>query len=585
MAKNTQPSQILLRWSDHVPSTDVQDPLGLGLRGSTRLASRLLYCITSITPRARYFSFIPWCIFDHTEREKGLPYAFGLRDGIILREQALTLGSIAFYEGEADPGGGLVGSREARKWYANSGEYADFKKIMKKQFSKNHAVGAYLNSLVNLGMFKTDAEKPDTDDEETQEELTFDDIQLSEVGIELAKHFDRKVSSLTATKALNAKDRTCTVESLKDFGRYAGLSELSQQGADRELLRDIFFAKVETKGESHPVRRLSLLLTMQLCHQLSVEGWALDEPGFCGAVYFDEVCNEERRLSVSIPKPLADIAMRWRMFYFHHFMAVALEALFAWLVSQLSNHGLAGQTVPNLVRQISERAVTKQVSEVIGVQIVGNFGDLTPSQLFALAGVSVQNLDVTASKLFDQKLTSLSSMAEDSLESVIRGGEHHFGPTGLALPMILLAGTLARFSQWETTDYGKWLANVANDPYLDLVPPLITTGLTRRFSDWWNTPFSELTSFVLTRYIIQQHQSMSYEKTWSGERCLLQVDGDKVVSTGGFDKIGLGNPRLRSSFQILVDLGLMEDDEESGRKLTPEGQIFLSVELGDEAIT
>ena len=49
----------LLRWSDYVPASDVQDPLGLGLRGSTRLASLLLYCITSITPRARYFSFIP----------------------------------------------------------------------------------------------------------------------------------------------------------------------------------------------------------------------------------------------------------------------------------------------------------------------------------------------------------------------------------------------------------------------------------------------------------------------------------------------------------------------------------------------
>ena len=101
MAKKPQTSPILLRWSDHVPASDVQDPLGLGLRGSTRLASRLLYCITSITPRARYFSFIPWCIFDHRQREKGKPHALGLRDGIIIREQALTLACIAHHEGEA----------------------------------------------------------------------------------------------------------------------------------------------------------------------------------------------------------------------------------------------------------------------------------------------------------------------------------------------------------------------------------------------------------------------------------------------------------------------------------------------------
>ena len=37
----------LLRWSDYVPASEVTDPLGLGLRGSTRLASLLLYCITA----------------------------------------------------------------------------------------------------------------------------------------------------------------------------------------------------------------------------------------------------------------------------------------------------------------------------------------------------------------------------------------------------------------------------------------------------------------------------------------------------------------------------------------------------------
>jgi hypothetical protein len=184
MAKKPQASPILLRWSDHVPASDVQDPLGLGLRGSTRLASQLLYCITSITPRARYFSFIPWCIFDHQQREKGKPHALGLRDGIIIREQALTLACIVHHEGEPCSGGGLVGSRDARKWFANGDKKADFKKM--KKFSKNPALGAYLNSVVNLGLFVTEAERPDNDEEGTGEDFTFDDIELSAIGLDLA---------------------------------------------------------------------------------------------------------------------------------------------------------------------------------------------------------------------------------------------------------------------------------------------------------------------------------------------------------------------------------------------------------------
>lgn len=118
MAKKPHESTILLRWNEQIPATGVQDPLGLALRGSARLASRLLYCVTSITPRARYFSFLPWCIYDYQQREESQPFKAGLRRGIILREQVLTLGSVAHHPGGPYPGGNLVGSTRASKWLA-----------------------------------------------------------------------------------------------------------------------------------------------------------------------------------------------------------------------------------------------------------------------------------------------------------------------------------------------------------------------------------------------------------------------------------------------------------------------------------
>jgi hypothetical protein len=581
MAKKSSTSPIFLRWSDHVPASDVQDPLGLGLRGSTRLASRLLYCITSITPRARYFSFIPWCIFDHQQREKGKPHALGLRDGIIIREQALTLACIAHHEGEPCSGGGLVGSRDAKKWFAIGGKEANFKKM--KKFSKNPALGAYLNSLVNLGLFVTDAERPDSDEEETDADFTFDDIELSALGHDLAKRFDRKAGQLAVTKNIASKDRCCSVDDLAEFGRFGGLCELSQQSsADRELLRDIFFALVETKGESHPVRRQSLLFTLYLCRQFSADDWQLTEGEFAGVVYYGEVANDESRLTVAVPPQLSDIATRWRMFYFHHFMSVALEGLFSWLVSHVATRGLAGETVEAMVAQLKEPSLRKNLSEILGVELPSAFADLTPSTLLAQSGVLPGHLDEAVSRSLDAAVPSLSAFAEDTLEDLIRSNNHLYSSAGLALPMILLSVTLARFYRWEATSYGKWLASAANDPYLDLVPPLVTTGLARRFGSWWTCTFADLTGFVLSRYVVQQHQSMSYEKTWTGERCLLQVDGPKVVSTGGFDKIGMGNPRLRSAIQILTDLGLIELDEESVSRLTSEGDSFLAQELAKE---
>src|SRR3954467_9627417 len=119
MAKRTSEPVQLLRWTKHVPASDVQDPLGTNLRGSTRLASRLLYCLTSIAPRGRYFSFVPWCVLDYQRREKGRGSAAGLGAAMAFREHALTLECIAHHDGEACEGGALVGSRKAIKWFGN----------------------------------------------------------------------------------------------------------------------------------------------------------------------------------------------------------------------------------------------------------------------------------------------------------------------------------------------------------------------------------------------------------------------------------------------------------------------------------
>jgi hypothetical protein len=75
---------------------------------------------------------------------------------------------------------------------------------------------------------------------------------------------------------------------------------------------------------------------------------------------------------------------------------------------------------------------------------------------------------------------------------------------------------------------------------------------------------------------------MSYEKTSTGNRCLLQVDGTKVVSTGDYDEIGMGNPRLRSAIQILKDLNLIEDDGDGVTHLTPDGKQILKGGMAKE---
>lgn len=582
MTKQTKPTRMLLRWSEHVPASDVQDPLGLGLRGSTRLASRLLFCITSITPRARYFSFIPWCIQDWQQHEKGQGFALGLRDAIALREKALTLGCVAHHEGKPCAGGALVGSDNVAKWFAKGQSEIDLRKL---PFAKNPALGAYFNSLVNLGFFVTEDDLAASDELEEDATLTFDDLELSELGRQLADGYGSQIARLDSVRSVSSPRRHCTVRSLSELGKRGGLCELADStAADRQLLRDIFFAQIKFKGESHRVRNRSLCLILDLCRQLNDDNWILSEAVFGSSVYFGEVVSEEEeRIEIEWPNSLIDIATRWRMFYFHHYMSVALESMFSWLVTQVSDKGLAGASVRELSEVLDSKAVQKPLADLLGVAVPAKFGESTLSDFFRAAVGSFKELDAPTSRHIDEQLRPTLSLSEDWLEDAIRSRTHLRSPAGLAVPMVLLVLTLARYAQWEGTNYGNWLATASTDPYLDLVPPALTTGLNRRFGRWWTCKWKELAEFVLGRYVVQQHQSMSYEKTAKGDRCLLQVDDGKITTRPNevFEKIGMGNPRFRSAVRILTDLGLLAEDDDM-TTVTTDGKWLLDEELAKE---
>lgn len=577
MAK--QDTAILLRWSEHVPASDVQDPLGLGLRGSTRLASRLLFCITSITPRARYFSFIPWCVQDWQTRERGKSFALGLRDAIVLREKALTLGCIAHHRGTSCAGGALVGSDNVAKWFAQGQPDIDLRKL---PFAKNPALGAYFNSLVNLGMFLETDDVADA--EEDSGVATLDDLQLSDLGKQLADGYDSMVGRLESVQDLATPHRRAKVANLREWGLLGGLCELAEPtAADRQLLRDVFFARVGLSSGSHLIRRRSLLLILELCRQSSASVLALSEAAFGAAVYFGEISvGGNQRGPVEWPEPLQDVAMRWRMFYFHHYMSVALEGMFAWLVTLVADTGLTGASLEDLANTLSSGAVSSALTELFAIHLPGPFADSTPSAIFErLSGVT-GGLDPDVSRLLDERVRPSDAHSEARLESLIREADYIRSPAGLAIPMLLLGLTLGRYRQFEDTTYGDWLASAASDPYLDLVPPVLIAGLSRRFRQWWDSPWKDLAAFVLDRYVLRQHQSMSYVKTAAGDRCLLEVDGLKIMSNAAYDKIGMGNPRLGRAISILKDLALLAEDD-GVYVVTTDGMRLLEDELATEA--
>src|SRR5205807_339169 len=119
--------------------------------------------------------------------------------------------------------------------------------------------------------------------------------------------------------------------------------------------------------------------------------------------------------TVRLPPALTDIATRWRMFYFQHYMSVALEGMFSWLVTNLTTHGLAGSTLEKFVRGLGDLSVQKALSDLLDCELNKPFGALTPAEFFARWGLPPGDLGPALGTAFDATVRSLHPVAEDRL--------------------------------------------------------------------------------------------------------------------------------------------------------------------------
>jgi hypothetical protein len=501
-------------------------------------------------------------------------------DAIRRRENALTVGCVASHDGKPCERGGLVGSERA------VAQYEALKKspidLGKLELVRTPAFDAYYGSLVNLGIFKWTEKAPSDESphEEGGEEdrpRSVDDLELTDLGLGLAQDYESMVGSLSAVTAVASRPPVTSARALSELGKRAGLCELAGPGAkDRERLRAMFFNTDQDRKQSHLFRRSSLLLLLELVRQLEENEAQLSAAVFADAVYHDAcLLDDGTLLQFQWPEQLADIVRRWRMFYCHYYLSVSLESLLVCVLSALQQAGLRGLLFADVATDVVGTAVSSELSNLLGVAVPNSFIDATPEAVFRAMGINVP----TAAML-DSAIDAQSVAAEWRFERHLRDRSIMPSSDGAALALMLFSVVVGRYAQWSDTDYGKWLANCVDDPYLDTCPPVVLNELERHFSDWWTTPWRKLALFVISRFVIRQHEALAYERSRAGAKALLEVDGDRVRVQGNYDEIGVSNPRFNNAVLILKDLALLEDKKDLELTvLTKEGRAYLATEL------
>jgi hypothetical protein len=333
------------------------------------------------------------------------------------------------------------------------------------------------------------------------------------------------------------------------------------------------------------LRRQSLLLILHLARQLEAVDVALNEAAFADAVYCNRIVWEEQDIPIRWLSSLEDIAFRWRMFYFHYYLSVALESLFVWVAGAARDADPVGIRFDDLMMRLEGPDVQAALQECLGVGLERPCLYLTPREIAASCGIDVAAATPQGSEAFDGLANSSTKLAEWALEAKVRDAHVLTGPAGPAVALVLLSVGLMRYARWQDTDYGNWLSWAVTDPYADAAPPVLLGSLGRTFPDWWNHPWRESAPFIVRRYVVQLHETVAVEKRWDGSRAVFHSDRGRLYWRGlRYDAIKVGNPRFANAVRILQDLTLLtapSDDVVPG-ELTADGHAWLERELAAE---
>lgn len=576
----------LLNWNTELPSSGTGDPLGMTLRVGARLAAELLHCITSITPRARYYSFFPWAFQraqDRTGGEADFDRAMRL---VLVDERAMTLGAVLHHEGRPCDGGALQGSNRAVEFAADSTKRSINLARWSHLRDNTSGFGAYKGSLINLGMFKESvapgaAEIGNEHEDEDDQSTALTSGELSAKGRLLAGAFDRAVAG-TAFVDLRPESASIELDVLEEFGAAAGLCELrAADDFDLLPLRDLFFSTdSDSRLNSHYRRRMSLLLLLWAVDVTADAEVELDVGSFGDLTYYRIVFDDEDdAVSLEAPPNLIDISERWRIFQFHNYLTTALETLLAGLVRVILNHP-AGRAVAETIKAFDSIEAGEALGEHLEVELPLPFMDLTPAESLALLAIDVPRetghianaAEVFASNPFVERILRNALIDQDLVS----------GPAGPAVAALLLYSLMLRYDLTVAETHKGWNTQKVFDPGADVAMPTVARMLAVDFEDWWNTPNREILSRVISRFVVRQHETMSYEKGFGGSPPLFRVDGSMVVGTGlTRDNVDPGNPRFPSAMQVLRDLRLIDSAPEEGQRLTSDGREMLDLFLED----
>jgi hypothetical protein len=541
-------------WSKPVKISDrAMDPLGMN-RVSDRITNEMLAGITTMTSRARYFSFYTWAIYDISQRTDVAKYGQFER-AFYDRERAFMMACIAHQEKTKNPNldhSSILGSTKGQAIWNESKENIK----MTFSFLANRLGGYgyyYQASLASLGL---------TNQENVKDTVT-------ELGKRIALSFQRAIENTEYFKASIGKDQL-PQKVLEEYGDACCLCKLPKSALDRNPLREILFGlNKEACGNTfNKRRRESLSLILYIINEASKHSLELESENFLNAMYFRQMIKNSHVINLAFPHSFDDVITRWRMFRAHDYFSYACESFLCALLKMLEINSQSGLTFEQFLKEIDNKNSIDCLSKFLGTQFTANsLKEITLIEVINgigsnTLGTPIHLVDAEKSQKFDSACNLNSKLSEFSIVKKLEQGfnqEVFDLQTTSILSSLLLLFLYLRFYHYgkEVDKHWTWLLD---HTLHDLSPSRFLFDLGQKLKKNNFTLF-EFLNWLIDSYVIQQAQEIYNEKAlsavFSRPISWFHKEGVSYVKDRGYYPRHR-NSRFSSCHTILKDLGLSE---------------------------
>lgn len=308
--------------------------------------------VTSVTPRARYWSFYTWILYDFVKYSGMKKTEGNLKSYIKRQEWYFILANISYGQIVSDDSYALQGKREGTNIWNNDGQVL----FLNDKYIQNPygGYGIYRNVLKILGL---------TCDSDKDNDIEID--RLTKTGEQVALAFESEIINTEYYKKYRLSNVPVPRNVIIEYGHKVHLSHIGKT-ADGKRLIDLFIPNDNSSEQAH-IRMLSLQYYRYILNKYNIKSMTDNEWRRTFYDSFSVKVND----SIIIPDEYKQVAAGWEICVTRMYFTFALEGIFARILRKLSDSPVDILTlIKKVLSDIEFNVLNKKVSEFIRNEVI-----------------------------------------------------------------------------------------------------------------------------------------------------------------------------------------------------------------------